>query len=187
MFGDFNNSKLQGDVVTWSTQLHDELHHLATVYLARQPHNQTFESSDLVHEAWLRLAGTDHCWQSRAHFFASVANAMRCVLIDEARRSATVRHGGGWSRVELIDNKLATLTPTNDSQTINDALEQLALHHEVGSELVKLHYFDGLTLKEAASALGITHATAKRYFSYSKTWLCQEIQKQGHMPPRHQP
>ena len=179
MSGDSNNRLAQGEVVTWSTQLHDELCRLATACLARQPAGQTLQSSDLVHDAWLRLASGKQGWQSPSHFMAAAAQAMRCVLIDEARRNGTTRHGAGWRRAQITEGELAEGAPDEALLAIDEVLDQFAVHHAAESELVKLRYFDGLTLKEAAAALGITQSTAKRYWAYSRAWLCREMQKGG--------
>ncbi len=157
MSGDCNTVVARGAVVTWSTQLHDELCRLAAAYLARHRPGETLQPSDLVHEAWLRLAATNQSWESRSHFFGAAGNAMRCVLIDQARHNATIRHGAHWTRVELAASELAVGAPNEHSQALDDALDQFTLQHPAESELVKLRFFDGLTLKEAATALGITH------------------------------
>jgi RNA polymerase sigma factor (TIGR02999 family) len=179
MARDANNRVTEGEVVTWSTQLHDELCLLARAYLAKQPPGCTLQSSDLVHEAWLRLAASKQGWQSRSHFMGAAAQAMRCVLIDQARRDATIRHGAGWTRVELSEGGLADGAPDDMRLAIDEVLDRFTTHHAAESELVKLRYFEGLTLKEAAAALGITQSAAKRYWAYSRAWLCREMQKSG--------
>lgn len=179
MSGNDDNMVAQGDVVRWSTQLHDELCRLAAACLAWQPAGHTLQSSDLVHEAWLRLAAGKQGWQSRSHFMAAAAQAMRCVLIDEARRNGTTRHGVGWRQVQFAEGELADGAPDEAMLAIDEVLDQFTVHHAAESELVKLRYFDGLTLKEAAVALGITQSTAKRYWVYSRAWLCREMQKSG--------
>lgn len=180
MSGGNKNHLAQGEVVTWSTQLHDELCRLAAAYVALQQRpGGTLEASDLVHEAWLRLAASGQRWQSRSHFMAAAAQAMRCVLIDHARRSATIRHGAGWTRVELTGNELADGKPDEALLDIDEALDRFALRHEEASDLVKMRCFEGLTLKEAAAALGITQSTAKRYWAYSRAWLGREMKKSG--------
>ena len=178
----YDTGDARTQIAHWSTGLYHDLHRRAAAYLACQPPGGSMEASDLVHEAWLRLAANKQHWQSRAHFLAAAASTMRCVLIDQARRAATVRHGAAWRRVELTGHELADGMPDDWSLAIDDVLDQFTVHHAAESELVKLRYFDGLTLKEAAEALGITHATAKRYWTYSKAWLCRELQKQAHKP-----
>lgn len=182
MSGDDDNIVARGDVVRWSTQLHDELCRLAAACLARQPAGQTLQSSDLVHEAWLRLAAGRQGWQCRSHFMAAAAQAMRCVLIDEARRNGTTRHGAGWRQVQFTEGELADGGPDDLLLDIDEVLDQFTVHHAAESELVKLRYFDGLTLKESAAALGITQSTARRYWSYSRAWLGREMQKGGGKP-----
>jgi RNA polymerase sigma factor (TIGR02999 family) len=158
--------------------VYDELRKLAAAKMARQPDGHTLQPTALVHEAWLRLAGADAKFEGRAHFLAAAAEAMRHILVDHSRRKSALRHGGGQLRVELDDALLAT--PDDDSQilAVNDALEKLALENKLGAELVQLRYFGGLTLAEAAQALGVSERTADNYWAYAKAWLVQEIQAQ---------
>ncbi|MCI0350369.1 MAG: ECF-type sigma factor [Acidobacteriales bacterium] len=161
----------------WSSRVYHELLQLASVLLARQPMGQLLLASDLVHDAWLRLAAGRPHWQSRAHFMAAIARAMRCILIDQARQKATTRHGAGWQRTDWRESDTAAESPGEQSAAIHDALERLAARDLAKSDLVTLRYFDGLTLKEAATALGISESTAKRYWTYSRTWLRQEMRR----------
>jgi RNA polymerase sigma factor (TIGR02999 family) len=177
MSGDTDNSVARGEGVTWSTQLHDELRRLAASKLARQPPGQTLHATDLVHEAWLRLGGSNQQWQTRAHFFGAAAQAMRHILIDQARRKAASRHGGGQQRVELTESKIIGGAPEDELLAVNEALDRLTAHDALKAELVKLRYFAGLSLREAAEALGISEPTAKRYWTYSKAWLFREMKR----------
>ena len=175
-----NRSERSGPdtVSTWSTQLYDELRQIAANQLARQPPGQTLQATALVHEAWLRLGGSDQRWQNRAHFFGAAAQAMRQILIDQARRKAAVRHGGGQERVELNESKLIGGAPDEQLLEINEALDRLAAHDAVKAELVKLRFFVGLPLAEAAEVLGVSEPTAKRYWTYARAWLFREIAAQ---------
>jgi RNA polymerase sigma factor (TIGR02999 family) len=156
--------------------VYEQLRHLAAHRMAREKPGQTLQATALVHEVWLRLAGDgDQGWDSRTHFFGAAAEAMRRILIENARRKAAVRHGGGKERVELTEFDLTT--PEDDEQllAVNDALEKFATVDKLKAELVKLRYFAGMTLPEAAEALGISETTAKRYWAYARAWLYQEI------------
>jgi RNA polymerase sigma factor (TIGR02999 family) len=145
--------------------------------MAREPAGQTLQATALVHEAWLRL-GADHQpnWQNRAHFFGAAAEAMRRILIDRARRRRAERHGGGQERLDL--DGIAIVAPAADDDRVldvNTALDRFAAIEPQKAELVKLRYFAGLTLEETAQALDISVATAKRWWTYSRTWLYREI------------
>ena len=158
--------------------VYEELRRLAAHRMAGEAPNQTLQPTALVHEVWLRLAGSDAQtpFQNRAHFFAAAAEAMRRILIDRARRKAAVRHGGGQHRMDIEDVDLAS--PTNDEQLIavSEALDKLAVQHKAEAELVKLRYFVGMTNDEAAEALGISPRTAKYYWTHARAWLYREIQ-----------
>ena len=167
----------QSEVVSWPTELHDELRRLAASHLARLPPGQTLQATALVHEAWLKLGGSDQRWQGRAHFFAAAAQAMRQILIDQARRKAAAKHGGGRQRVELTESKIIGGAADEQLLAVNEALDRLAAHNATKAELVKLRYFVGLSLKEAAEALGVSEPTAKRYWTYAKAWLYREIER----------
>jgi RNA polymerase sigma factor (TIGR02999 family) len=177
MSADRNSRVTQGEVATWTTELHDELRRLAAAQLARQPPGQTLQATALVHEAWLKLGGSDQRWQSRAHFFGAAAEAMRQILIDQARRKAARRHGGGQQRVELTETKIIGGAPEDELLAVNEALDRLAARDAAKAELVKLRYFVGLTLSEAAEALGVSEPTAKRYWTYARAWLYREIKR----------
>jgi RNA polymerase sigma factor (TIGR02999 family) len=145
--------------------------------MAREPAGQTLQPTALVHEAWLRLGGDEQpTWQNRAHFFGAAAEAMRRILIDNARRRRALRHGGGQERVDIDDLELAAVADNDDQLlAVHEALDKLAAQDPRKAELVKLRYFAGLTIEEAALALGISEPTAKRWWTFARTWLYQEI------------
>ena len=157
--------------------VYEELRKLAASKLASQSPDQTLQPTALVHEAYLRLLGDgSHSWQDRRHFFAAAGEAMRHLLVNRARRKATVRHGGGWRRVDLDDVVVAAKTTDDNILLISEALEKLTTHDPVAAELVKLRFFVGMTFREAAEVLGLSERTAKRYWAYARAWLFQEMQ-----------
>ena len=131
-----------------------------------------------MHEAYLRLVGgQEQPWDSRGHFFAAAAEAMRRILIDRARRKRAQRHGGEFQRVELGGLEIAGTTTPDELLEVNEALDKFAAHDKPNSELVKLRYFAGLTIEEAAGVMGISVATAKRWWIFSRAWLYKELGK----------
>jgi RNA polymerase sigma factor (TIGR02999 family) len=156
--------------------VYDELRNLAAQRLAQEAPGQTLQATALVHEAYLRLVDADRVqrWDSRAHFFAAAAEAMRRILIDRARRKRRPKHGGGRTRVSL-DEALCLRETPDDLLALDEALQQLARQEPAKAELVKLHYFAGLSLEEAGRALGISHRTAKRHWAYARAWLYAAI------------
>jgi len=158
-----------------------ELRRLATHRMANEAAGQTLQPTALVHEAWLRLVGNDAQaqFQNRAHFFAAAAEAMRRILIERTRRKQALRHGGGQVRVEIQEVDL--VSPDSDDQllAVSEALDRLAVGHNVEAELVKLRYFIGMTIEEAADVLGISPRTAKNYWTHARAWLYREIQNSG--------
>lgn len=155
--------------------VYQELRRLAAYKMAGEPAGHTLQPTALVHEAWLKLAGQqDRKWQDKQNFFAAAAEAMRRILVDNARRKHRLRHGGGQARIDLEEVNLAV---ENDEQllAVNEALSTLATKDKQKAELVKLRYFVGMTIEEAAQVLGISEATAKRHWAYSRAWLCAEI------------
>ncbi len=160
--------------------VYDELRRLAAIKMARENPGQTLQATALVHEAWLRLGGDQQAsWHNRAHFFAAAAAAMRRILIDNARRKNAVRHGGRAERVNFdLDNlELAAGMDNDQLLALHEALDALAAHDAVKAELVKLRFFAGLTLAEAAKVLDLSEPTAKRYWAYARAWLYREIRK----------
>lgn len=152
-----------------------ELRRLAAHKMAREDPGQTLQPTALVHEAWLKLAGQQKTkWESRSQFFAVAAEAMRRILTDNARRKRAQRHGGGQHRVDLED--IAAVTGSGDRLlAVSEALEKFAAVDKEKAQLVKLRYFAGLTIEEAAEVLGISTGTAKRYWAYARAWLYEDI------------
>jgi len=152
-----------------------ELRRMAAHKMAGEKPGQTLQPTALVHEVWLKMVGQgNRGWKDRNHFFAAAAEAMRRILTDNARRKLRQRHGGGQQRVELDDCAAAK---AEDVQVlaVNEALEKFAQLDPQRAELVKLRYFVGLTIQEAADVLGISEPTAKRYWAYARAWLHEEI------------
>jgi RNA polymerase sigma factor (TIGR02999 family) len=157
-------------------QLYAELRKLAAQKLAREHSRQTLQATALVHEAWLRLGGDKQpAWSNQAHFFAAAAEAMRRILVDSARRKKAERHGGGIPPMNLDFLELAATSGDEQLLEVHEALDQLAERDPVKAELVKLRFFGGLTLEEAAQALDLSTPTAKRYWTYARAWLFRRI------------
>jgi RNA polymerase sigma factor (TIGR02999 family) len=156
--------------------VYDELRQLAAQRMAQEKPGQTLEATALVHEAYLRLVGDGlgQRWDHRGHFFAAAAEAMRRILVDVARRKQAVRHGGTRRRLELHDYHRITQSP-DGMLALDDALTRFADEEPAKSELVKLRFFAGLSTPEAAVALGISLATAERWWAYARTWLFSEL------------
>jgi len=159
--------------------VYDELRRLAASKLAYEAPGQTLQPTALVHEAWLRLVGDNSAsFKNREHFFRASAEAMRRILIDRARRKRTIRHGGGYQRVDLDGFDLAGPDADQRLLAINEALDKFALEHPVQAELVKLRYFAGLTNEEASQVLGVSLSTVKNYWTFARAWLLNEIERQ---------
>jgi len=157
-----------------------ELRRLAAHKMAHEAPGQTLQATALVHEAWLRLVGADNPkFEGRAHFFAAAAEAMRRILIDNARRKRALRHGGGQQRVDIQEVEVAARADDEQLLAIHGALDKLAVEDKVTAELVKLRYFVGLTIPEAAEILGISETTASRNWTFARTWLYHEIKNQS--------
>jgi RNA polymerase sigma factor (TIGR02999 family) len=156
--------------------VYEELRRLAAQKMARENPGQTLQATALVHEAWLRLGGDDQPeWKSRAHFFAAAAEAMRRILIDNARRKQYLRHGGGAERVNFDDLDLAANMDGEQLLALHEALDHLAAHDAAKAELVKLRFFAGLTNEQAARVLGVSEPTVKRHWAYARAWLFREM------------
>lgn len=167
-------------VDAWSPEVYSELRHLAARQMSSQPPGHTLQATALVHEAWLRLGGSRQRWESRAHFFGAAAQAMRQILTDQARRKAAAKNGGGHQRVELHESRIKGEGLEDEVLAVNEVLDGLAAHNPAKAELVKLRYFVGLSLQEAAGVLGISEATAKRYWAYARAWIYREIKGVPH-------
>jgi RNA polymerase sigma factor (TIGR02999 family) len=156
--------------------VYEELRMLAASKMARETPGQTLQPTALVHEAWLRLAGTENqTWDSRAHFFGAAAEAMRRILIENARRKKALRHGAGQAKLDVEEFDIAAPAPDEHLLAINEALDKFAALEKEKAELVKLRYFAGMTIEEAANVLGISEATAKRWWIYARAWLYAEV------------
>lgn len=161
--------------------VYGELRRLAAAKLARESTDQTLQPTALVHEAWLRLGGdAQPDWKNRAHFFAAAAESMRRILIENARRKRAVRHGGGLEKVSASATGFDVGTAAGDDEElllVHEAINALTVHDARKAELVKLKYFAGLSLEEAARVLGISERTAKRDWAYARAWLFNEVKR----------
>ena len=155
-------------------QVYAELRQLARAKMAREQPGPTLQATALVHEAWLRLG--DQPFENRAHFFCAASEAMRRILIDRARRKLAAKHGANAEHVDADEIEIAAPTPKDDELlAVHEALDALATHDPRKAELVKLRYFAGLTIEEAAEVLGISAPTAKRDWTYARAWLYRKI------------
>lgn len=162
--------------------VYEELHILAAQKMAQEPPGQTLQATALVHEAYIRLVGSEaRIWNSRGHFYIAAAEAMRRILIDNARRKKSIKRGGGRQRIEFDSAVSRGGTPYNmdDLIALDEALQKLAEMDKIKADLVKLRYFAGLTSEHAARILGISTATAERYWDYTRSWLRVEIVRDG--------
>jgi RNA polymerase sigma factor (TIGR02999 family) len=157
--------------------VYDELRTLAAQKLAHERPGQTLQATALVHEAYVRVVGSapDVGWNSRGHFFAAAAEAMRRILVEQARRRATVKHGGQRQREGLADVELAAPEPDEDLLALDEALALLAQADPLAARLVQLRYFAGLTSEQAAEALGISPRSADRAWAYARAWLLKKL------------
>lgn len=165
--------------------VYDELRKLAAQRLSQEKPGQTLQATALVHEAYLRLVGDQH-FNNRSHFFAAAAEAMRRILIDNARQKRRPKHGGDRRRVEL-DSVVAEVGLQDDVIALDEALTKLAAEQPAKAELVKLRYFGGLTLKEAAACMDISPATAKRHWAVARAWLYAALQGSDSANPEKSP
>jgi RNA polymerase sigma factor (TIGR02999 family) len=158
--------------------VYEELRLLAAQKMSHESPGQTLQATALVHEAYIRLVGTEASrWDSRGHFFTAAAEAMRRILIDNARRKQRLRHGGGRRRVDINNADMSVVENPDDFLALNEALAKLSEKDKVKADLVKLRFFTGLTGRQAAEVLGISHNTAERYWAYARSWLHLEITK----------
>ena len=162
--------------------VYDELRRLAAQKLAQERPDHTLQPTALVHEAYLRLVASgdasaprEQSWDGRGHFFAAAAEAMRRILVENARRKRSLKRGGGLARQDVDADQLATPEPNEDLLALDEALNRFGAKHPVKAEVVKLRYFAGLSSEEAALALGISRATADRYWTYARAWLHREV------------
>jgi RNA polymerase sigma factor (TIGR02999 family) len=162
--------------------VYDALRRLAAQKLVQESPGQTLQATALVHEVYLRLVGSEkgQHWDSRGHFFAAAAEAMRRILVESARHKQTQKLGGGWHRLELADVEPIAQKPTTDVLALNEALGKLEAKDPRKANLIKLRYFAGLTIEEAAHALGVSTSTADNDWAYAKSWLRLEMERQVH-------
>src|SRR6516225_240810 len=159
--------------------VYDELRKLAAQRLAQEKPGQTLQATALVHEAYLRLVDAEQAqqWNSRGHFFAAAAEAMRRILVEQARHKKAAKAGGGWQRQELLDAELAVDSSGDDLFAVDEALSRLAATHPRAARLVHLRFFLGQTLEEAAAHLGLEVRTAYRDWAYARAWLRRELDR----------
>lgn len=159
--------------------VYEDLRRLAAHKMAGESPGQTLQATALVHEAWLRVSDREHQdWKGRTHFFAAAAEAMRRILIDKARRKRALRHGGDRQRVEIEDADIQAPAGDDDQLLVlNEALEKFEVQDPQKAALVKLRYFVGLTIEQAAEQLGISEPTAKRWWAYARAWLYEAMRK----------
>jgi RNA polymerase sigma factor (TIGR02999 family) len=156
--------------------VYHELRRMAAHKMSVEPGGHTLQATALVHEAWLNLVDVpSQSWQNRAHFFGAAAEAMRRILIARARRKQTQRRGSGALHLDLAELEIASPLPDERLLALNEALERFAAEEPKQAELVKLRYFTGLKIEEAADILGISEATAKRWWAYARAWLYSEL------------
>ncbi len=178
----------QGDPQAASQLLplvYDELRKLAAQKLAHETPGQTLQPTALVHEAYLRLVGTQPQaapWDNRGHFFAAAAEAMRRILVESARRKKRAKHGGGLQRIDLDDQDVPVRPPPDEIVALDEALTRLAEEDPEAAQVVQLHFFAGLSIEQAAEALGVSRATAYRQWTYARAWLRCAIGGEGDAP-----
>jgi len=155
--------------------VYDELRRMAGRKLSAEAGHPTIQTTELVHEAYLRLVGTDQSWDCRTHFLAAAAEAMRRILVERARRRQRIRHGGGRQRVDFHESAIEADAAPDEILVVNDLLDHLAEKHSVEAAVVKLHYFAGFNISEAARALDIPVSTAHRHWSFARAWLYRRL------------
>jgi RNA polymerase sigma factor (TIGR02999 family) len=166
------------DAATLLPVVYDELRRLAASHMARETPGHTLQPTALVHEAWLRLSGSnERGWVNRAHFFGAAAEAMRRILVEHARRRQSQKRGGGLPPVELDESALVLVAPPEELLAVHEALDRLAAEDPTAAELVKLRYFVGMTMEEAAAAIGLAKRTAEGLWTYARAWLRREIRR----------
>ncbi len=161
--------------------VYDELRRLATAKMAREKPGQTLQPTALVHEAYLRLVDQDHTqhWENRRHFFAAAAEAMRRILVERARQKMRQKHAGELQRVELDLATLDSISPGEDLVDLNDALDGLAAEDPQTAQFVKLRYFTGLSVEEAAEMVGLSQSAAYKHWAYARAWLRRRLDAPG--------
>ncbi|HZM02425.1 MAG TPA: ECF-type sigma factor [Candidatus Saccharimonadales bacterium] len=158
--------------------VYEELRRLAAAKLANEKPGQTLQATALVHEAWLRLAGSDaQHWRGRSHFFGAAAEAMRRILIDKARQKASLKRGLGQPLEELHESRIELGAPSDEILAVHEAVDALAIEDATAAQVVKLRYFVGLTIPEIAAALEISQRSAERHWAFARAWLQAAIRK----------
>lgn len=158
--------------------VYDELRKLAIARMSQESANQTLQATALLHEAWLRMVGGgDRSWENRAHFFGAASEAMRRILIENARRKSRLKHGGHLQRLDITDLDLAAASPDEMILLVDEALERFKSEDPEKGKIVVMKFFGGLTNQEVAANLGITERTVERQWAYAKAWLFQDIRK----------
>ena len=158
--------------------VYEELRRLARAQMAGEQDGHTLQPTALIHEAYLRLMGSPgQRWDGRGHFFAAAAEAMRRILVESARRKQRLKRGGDQDRVELDEEHLAANLPPDELLMLHESLDSLSAHDEQAAELVKLRYFVGMTIEEAADSLKISRTTAYRHWTYARAWLISQVQR----------
>jgi RNA polymerase sigma factor (TIGR02999 family) len=158
--------------------IYEELRRVAAWKMEQESPGQTLQATALVHEAWIRLVGSKESnWQNRSHFFGAAAEAMRRILVENARKKRQLKRGGHWKRIELEHLDLPTASPDDRILLIDEALEELAREDPLEARVVKLRYFAGLSHQEVAALLGVSERTVKRYWDFAKAWLLQRIEE----------
>jgi RNA polymerase sigma factor (TIGR02999 family) len=167
------DSKAAGELLPL---VYQELRRLAAHKMAGESTGHTLQPTALVHEAWLRLVGSNSAgWDNRGHFFAAAAESMRRILVEHARRKQSLNRGAGAERLELDESVLVLAAPPDELLAVHEALDKLAAEDKTSAELVKLRYFVGMTMEEAAAALGLPKRTAENLWTYARVWLHREI------------
>ena len=151
--------------------VYDELRRIAAAKMAQERPGQTLQPTALVHEAWLRLAGSRQEWRGQAHFFGAAAEAMRRILIDQARRKTAQKRGQGLALEELDESCLELPAPPEETLAVNEALDELAAREPLTAQVVKLRYFVGMTVPQIAAALELSTSTVERHWAYARAWL----------------
>lgn len=164
--------------------VYNELRRLAGQKLAAELGHPTIQTTELVHEAYLRLVGTDQSWDCRGHFLAAAAEAMRRILVERARKRRRIRHGGQHRRVELHESAIEADGAPDELLVVNDLLDHLAEKHPIEAQIVKLHYFAGFNISEAASALGIPVSSAHRHWTFARAWLFRRLKNRSTDSPK---
>jgi RNA polymerase sigma factor (TIGR02999 family) len=172
--GRVENGEQPGDLLP---NVYEELRRLAAYKMAAEAPGQTLQPTALVHEAWLKIGGNDRSWANRAHFFAAAAEAMRRILVDNARRKQSIKHGGGLERLDFTHLEVAATEDEATVLAVSDALDRLAAEDPQCAELIKLRFFAGLPNVEAARILGMAERTAKRTWAYARARLYEELKR----------